>query len=31
MERPTAGRPSKIQEKHIEPTAAGRAPVVLAP
>jgi hypothetical protein len=31
IERPTEGRPSKIQGKHIEPTAAGRAPVALAP
>jgi hypothetical protein len=30
MERPTEGRPSKIPEEHIEPTPAGRAPVVLA-
>jgi hypothetical protein len=30
MERPTEGRPSKIPEEHIEPTAAGRVPPVLA-
>jgi hypothetical protein len=31
MERPTEGRPSKIPEERIEPTAVGRTPLALAP